>query len=144
MTGNEIHGVEIDNSEGEMAKPDENLDNGCMAAIRRYNQTNRNRNREMFEDGDNLDWDILKKEFTLEKIWTNRSRSDIAKNFAIVLLFGLIPTLSDVVTDGLSVNSFLSSTVYTKHITDLSLMNMTNTHDCKHLSNVSNPFDPEG
>ena len=143
MTGNEILGVESDNSEGEMAKPDENLDNGCMAAIRRYNQTNRNRNREMFEDGDNLDWDILKKEFTLEKIWTNRSRSDIAKNFAIVLLFGLIPTLSDVVTDGLSVNSFLSGTVYTKHITDLSLMNMTNTHDCKHLSNVSNPFDPE-
>ena len=140
MTGNEIHGVESGNSEGEMAKPDENLDNGCMAAIRRYNQTNRNRNREMFEDGDNLDWDILKKEFTLEKIWTNRSRSDIAKNFAIVLLFGLIPTLSDVVTDGLSVNSFLSGTVYTKHITDLSLLNVTNISSCTQLTTCFKPL----
>ena len=47
------------------------------------------------------------------------------------------------VTDGLSVNSFLSGTVYTKHITDLSLLNVTNTDGCTQLTNVSNPFDPD-
>ena len=118
-----------------MQDPDEKAYKGCIARIMLR--------RELVEDEDNLDWNILKKDEFQEKIWSGRSWSNIAKNFAIVLLFSLIPTVSDVVTDGLSVNSFLSGTVYTKHITDLSLLNVTNNHSCSDLISVPNPFDPD-
>ena len=139
MTGNEFHGKGSGNSEDEMKEPHEDM----VALKPRIQRRQSEERKEAFENADSLDWDNLQKEFSWDKIWTTRSGSEIVKNFAISLLFGLIPTISDVVTDGLSANSFLSGTVYTKHITDLSLLNKTNTHGCTQLTNVSNPFDPD-
>ena len=43
-----------------------------------------------------VDWTGARKEFSWEKLWTERLWSDIAGNFAKVFLLSLIPTLFDV------------------------------------------------
>ena len=98
--------------------------------------------KEITENADGLKWDDLKQEFTRDKIWNDRSRKDIAKNFAIVFFVGLLPTVFDIVTDSLAIRDFIGGRVYVKHISNLEIPNMTNTSGATQLGNVSNLFDP--
>ena len=82
------------------------------------------------EDADGLNWDALKDECTRDKIWKDMSGKDIAKNFAIVFLLGLLPTVFDLATDSLSIRDFIAGTVYVKHINSMAIFNTTNTGGC--------------
>ena len=103
------------------------------------------------ENADGLNWDALKDECTRDKIWKDMSGKDIAKNFAIVFLLGLLPTVFDLATDSLSIRDFIAGTVYVKHINSMAIFNTTNTGGCTvhsaqctggctQLDNLSNPF----
>ena len=97
---------------------------------------------EIAENADGLSWEDLKQEFTWDKIWNDRSRKDIVKNFTIVFFVGLLPTVFDLVTDSLSIRDFIGGSVYVKRIRNMTILNINNTRGATQLDNVSNPFDP--
>ena len=81
---------------------------------------------------DGLNWKALWDEFTLRKMWTERSWKDIVKHFMMVLLLGLIPSSYDVISDGFLVNDFVGGTFYTKRITE----DFDQLPNCTHLRNI--------
>ena len=81
---------------------------------------------------DGLNWKALWEEFTVRKMWTERSLKDIVKNFMMVLFLGLIPSSYDVISDGFLVNDFVGGTFYTKRITE----DFNQLPNCTHLKNI--------
>ena len=77
-----------------------------------------------------IDFKILKEEFSLKKIWRDRTLNQFFGHFARVLLIGLIPSFFDLFTDSLNAKNFIFGTFYTKQI-----QNMTefNRDICKHV-----------
>jgi len=77
---------------------------------------------------DHLDWEELRGEFTWDKIWRERTWKEIAETFSVGLIFSLLPTVNDVLTDSLSANNFIFGTKYIKkvyNLTDQSAKNCT-------------------
>ena len=70
-------------------------------------------NRDM-DDG--LDWKAIVKEFSCETIWKSRSWSSIFRGVSLALFFGLLPSLVDVVFDGVTVTKFILGDTYTLHL----------------------------
>ena len=83
---------------------------------------------------DGLNWTALWEEFTLKRMWTDRSWKDMVKNFLMVLLLGLIPSGYDVISDGFLARDFLGGTDYTRHVTT----NFTEppAENCTHIKNI--------
>ena len=77
-----------------------------------------------------IDFKILKEEFSLKKIWRDRTLNHFFGHFARVLLIGLVPSFFDLFTDSLNAKNFIFGTFYTKQI-----QNMTefNRDICKHV-----------
>ena len=67
-----------------------------------------------------MNWTAWKSECTWRKLWTERSWSDIIGHFVKVLLFALLPSLLDVVTDAFNASNFISGTDYMKRVTNIS------------------------
>ena len=86
---------------------------------------------------DGLNWRALRAEFTVRKMWKERTWKELVKNFVIVLLLGIIPSGYDVISDGLLVKDFVGGTNYTRHITT----NFTEPsgENCKLIKNINEP-----
>ena len=65
------------------------------------------------EDPD-VDWKALRAEFTMDKLWRNRTWKSIALVAAIGFFIRLLPSSVDIGTDGVSAEKFLYGTQYTK------------------------------
>ena len=58
--------------------------------------------------GDHVDWQELRGEFTWEKLWSEKRKGqEIAETFAVGILFSLLPTIPNILTDCLSANNFI-------------------------------------
>ena len=137
-SGEESNEIEIVTREEDRMEANEEEDISCLGKIRRIFKK-----KEISENADGLSWDALKQEFTQDKIWNDRSKKDIFKNFAVVCCLGLLPTVFDLATDCLSIRDFIGGTVYVKHISNVEILNITNTRGCIQLDNVTNPFNPK-
>ena len=80
--------------------------------------------------GDHLDWQELRGEFTWEKLWSERKGKEIAETFAVGLLFSLLPTIPNILTDCLSANNFIFGANYIKNVYNLS---DTAADNCTHV-----------
>ena len=84
-----------------------------------------------------VDWTEARKEFSWQKLWTERLWSDIAGNFVKVFILSLIPTLFDVGTDYFSAKSFIMGANYTKNVPTLPDPNNTGNLECAHIAHIS-------
>ena len=61
-----------------------------------------------------LDFAEMAAEFDWDRLWGNRTGSEIGQTFGINLCVGLLPTLFDVGMDSLAVRDYLNGTYYYK------------------------------
>ena len=70
-----------------------------------------------------IDFKILKEEFSLKKIWRDRTLNHFFGHFARVLLIGLVPSFFDLFMDSFNAKNFIFGTFYTKQIQNMSEFN---------------------
>ena len=89
-----------------------------------------------------INFSLLSRELTVEKIWRKRTWKEILKHFVTALIFGTLGSFIDIGTDGLTARSFIWGTNYTKRVNNLS--DPANHDNCVHTARytIYNP-DPE-
>ena len=69
---------------------------------------------------DGINFSAMRGEFTIQKLWRERTWKQILGHFFVALVFGALGSFIDIGTDGFAAKSFIHGANYTKRVTNLS------------------------
>ena len=69
---------------------------------------------------DGINFSAMRGEFTIQKLWRERTWKQILGHFFVALVFGALGSFVDVGTDGFAAKSFINGANYTKRVKNLS------------------------